>query len=79
MATRAELLEAIERLNEKQMGQVMALVQGLLEKDPDPIRECLKTIPGVKLPAHWPQRFKRVEPLKVEGELVSERLIRERR
>ena len=52
---------------------------GALRKDPDPVQERLRTIPGVKLPVHWPPWFRRVEPLKVEGELVSERLVRERR
>jgi hypothetical protein len=45
----------------------------------DSLRERLKSLPGVKLPAHWPPQFRAVEPLKVEGELPSERLVRERR
>ncbi len=45
----------------------------------DSLLERLKTLPGVKLPAHWPPRFKPVESLDAEGELPSERLIRERR
>jgi hypothetical protein len=45
----------------------------------DPVRERLKTIPGIKLPRRWPPRFKPVEPLRLEGELPSERLVRERR
>jgi hypothetical protein len=45
----------------------------------DPLRERLESLPGVKLPAHWPPRFKPVESLRVEGELPSQRLIRERR
>jgi hypothetical protein len=45
----------------------------------DPLQELLKSLPGIKLPAHWPPRFKPVEPLKVEGELPSQRLVRERR
>jgi hypothetical protein len=43
------------------------------------IQERLKSLPGVKLPAHWPPRFRPVESLKVEGELPSQRLVRERR
>jgi len=43
------------------------------------LRERLKRLPGVKLPAHWPPRFKPVESLQVEGELPSQRLVRERR
>ena len=45
----------------------------------DSLWERLKSLPGVKLPAHWPPQFKPVEPLEVEGELPSERLVRERR
>lgn len=45
----------------------------------DLLWERLKGIPGVKLPRHWPPTFKPVDPLKVEGELPSERLVRERR
>jgi len=41
--------------------------------------EQLKGLSGVKLPAHWPPRFNPVEPLHVEGELPSQRLVRERR
>jgi hypothetical protein len=45
----------------------------------DPVWERLKMIPGVKLPDHWPPRFEKFEPLRVEGEPLSEQLIRERR
>lgn len=45
----------------------------------DSLRERLKSLSGIKMPAHWPPEFKSVEPLKVEGELPSERLVRERR
>jgi len=45
----------------------------------DSLRERLESLPGVKLPAHWPPRFKPFEPLQGEGELPTQRLIRERR
>ena len=45
----------------------------------DSVPEWLRGLPGVKLPARWPPQFKSVEPLEVEGELPSERLVRERR
>lgn len=45
----------------------------------DPVWQCLQSIPGVRLPEHWPPRFETFEPIPVEGELVSEQLIRERR
>jgi hypothetical protein len=46
---------------------------------PDPVWERLKAIPGLKVPDHWPPHFEKFEPIKVEGEPVSEQLIRERR
>jgi hypothetical protein len=46
---------------------------------PDPIWQRLKSVPGIKLPDHWPPHFEKFEPLRVEGEPVSEQLIRERR
>jgi hypothetical protein len=45
----------------------------------DPVWERLRMIPGVKLPDRWPPQFEKFEPLRVEGEPVSEQLIRERR
>ena len=45
----------------------------------DPVWAKLTSIPGVKLPDHWPPRFSKFEPLEVEGEPISEQLIRERR
>jgi hypothetical protein len=44
-----------------------------------PVWERLKSLPGIKLPHRWPPHFKSINPLRVEGELPSERLIRERR
>lgn len=46
---------------------------------PDPVWECLKSIPGVRLPDHLPPQFQDFEPIHVEGEPISEQLIRERR
>lgn len=45
----------------------------------DPVWEYLRTMPGLRLPDHWPPQFERFEPLHIEGESVSEQLIRERR
>lgn len=45
----------------------------------DPVWRRLRRIPGVELPDHWPPQFEKFEPLRVEGEPVSEQLIRERR
>ena len=54
-------------------------LEAAAEQQPDALWQLLKTIPGIKLPRHWPPRFKHVTPIKVEGEPVSEQLIRERR
>jgi len=45
----------------------------------DPVWGCLKRIPGIRLPAHWPPQYPEFEPIPIEGEPVSEQLIRERR
>ena len=81
MEVHAELHQAIDKLDDAQVKTVMALVQDLLEGKTDPILERLKKIPGIRLPAHWPPQFERVQPVKLEeeGELASEQLIRERR
>ncbi len=43
------------------------------------LKELLESLPSVKSPFHWPPRFKPIEALWLEGELPSERLVRERR
>jgi hypothetical protein len=48
-------------------------------RDSDPVWQALSKIPGIGMPKHWPPRFGDFEPIKVEGEPVSEQLIRERR
>jgi hypothetical protein len=50
-----------------------------LPSPPDPVWLRLNSMPGVKLPDHWPPQFENFEPVKLEGESVSEQLIRERR
>jgi hypothetical protein len=45
----------------------------------DPVWQRLNSMPGVKLPDRWPPHFEVFEPIHVEGEPVSEQLIRERR
>lgn len=77
----AELLrQAMARNPEKAPEQIIeqALEDGAASS-PDAVRERLKSIPGTKLPLHSPPRFKQVKPLKTDGELPSETLIRERR
>ncbi len=51
----------------------------LVPSQADPLWDRLKRIPGAHLPHHWPPQFAEFEPLHMEGEPVSEQLIRERR
>lgn len=66
-----------EQIVEQALGEHFRTQRSFLV--PDPVGEKLKGIPGIKLPAHWPPNFPQFDPLLVEGEPVSEQLIRERR
>jgi hypothetical protein len=46
---------------------------------PDPVLEHFRNLPGYIVPKQWPPRFTEFKPIVVEGEPVSEQLIRERR
>lgn len=76
MTSREELHRAIEQLSDDELRQVSAVVERLLQPD---WGRRLAGIPGVRVPAEWPGKFESVERVRVEGELVSEQLIRERR
>ena len=56
MPTREELHQAIDRLEESKLCEVLLIVQSLLGKDTDPVRQRLKTMSGVQVPDqwHWP-------------------------
>lgn len=75
------LQQALARTPERSPEEILeqALEHELVLSSPDPVWERLRAIPGIKLPQCWPPKFKQVKPLPVEGELPSERLIRERR
>lgn len=79
MQSRNELHEAITRLADDQVQHVLAVVDGLLAQDQDPVRERMQQVPGVRMPARWRPKLNPVNPVTPSGELVSERLIRERR
>ena len=64
---------------DEQLSEVLSVVHCLLSEEEDPIRKRLLTIPGIKLPLRRKLRLPSFEPIKVEGELPSEQLIRERR
>ena len=73
--TKEKLHQAIERLNDEQIGRVQAVLEQL-SADP---RERWRSIPGLGVPEQWPPDFGDFEAVKLDGEPVSEQLIRERR
>jgi hypothetical protein len=78
---REALARSPGRSPEEILEQVLAerIVLDVAPARVDPVWECLRSMRGVKLPDHWPPQFEKFEPLAVEGEPVSEQLIRERR
>lgn len=75
MTIREELHRAIEQLREDQLRQVSAFIERMLQRD----FQGLAKIAGVRMPAEWPGKFEHVDRVRVEGELVSEQLIQDRR
>jgi len=68
--------EILEQALLEQAGRAHAPADA---RESDPVWQALSKIPGIGMPEHWPPEFQRHEKLKVEGEPVSEQLIRERR
>lgn len=52
---------------------------GGLAGPPDRVWQKLNAMPGVRPPKHWPPHFEKFEPIVIEGEPISEQLIRDRR
>jgi hypothetical protein len=86
MNLRQELHEVIDKLDESQITRLMPIARSvqsgsavrndLAERE---LFELLKSLPNVTVPAQWPPRFRDVVPIQIDGEPVSEILIRERR
>lgn len=74
--SRADLHQLLDALPEEHIPAAFA---ALTELQQDTLRSSLATIPGVRMPAHWPPQFPDFEPMPYEGEPPSEQLIRERR
>ena len=79
MSSREKLHQAIEKLTDKQLEMVKNSVDALLDEPGNEEREELKKIRAVRFGREIDAERKRFEPIKVEGELPSEILIRERR
>jgi hypothetical protein len=76
MTTKEQVHQAIERLSDDQLSKIQAAIEQLTADDP---RERWRSIPGLQLPDVWPPDYGDFQPVKLEGESVSEQLIRERR
>jgi hypothetical protein len=74
--TKEQVHQAIDRLTEEQLNKVQAVLEQLHTDDP---RERWRSIPGLRLPEEWPPDYGNFEPVRLDGESVSEQLIRERR
>ena len=78
MGCREELHRAIDKLTDKQVESVKNNVDALLERSHDESLHELLRIPGIRLGRDRDPNYNRLEPIKVEGELASEQVIRER-
>jgi hypothetical protein len=77
LPSRAVLHQMLDALSEE---QIPAAYAALTQVQQDALRSALASIPGLRLPAHWPPRFSTFDPMPYEGqESPSEQLIRERR
>jgi len=79
MMTKEEVHQAIDRLNDDQLRPVATLIEELLPRNTASLWEGLKCVPGIRFPGHWPPRFGSVERLRLDGDLASDQLIRDRR
>ncbi len=79
MSSRKELHEAIDELSDEQVELVKKTVEDLLrQSDDEALRQALMKIPGIRIGKEVDPERKQFVPIKVEGELVSEQLIRDR-
>ncbi len=74
--SRHHLHTFLDQLDEQQIEQAE---QALETTHQNSFSATLRAIPGLRVPPHWPPRYRSVEPLTVSGEPASEQLIRERR
>ena len=74
--SRAALHQLVDELPEERMPAAFA---ALTQVRQDALRSALASIPGLRMPAHWPPQFPDFGPMPYEGEPPSEQLIRERR
>ena len=74
--SRQHLHELVDQLNEQQVPQAADALEAIQQAS---LEAILRSVPGLRMPDHWPPQFVEFEPLPVTGEeLPSERLIRER-
>ncbi len=74
--TREQVHEAIDRLTEDQLSRVQEVLEQFSADDP---RGRWRRIAGLRVPDIWPPDYGDFTPVRIEGESVSEQLIRDRR
>ena len=75
---RSHLHQLVDALDDRQLPQAAQALEAIQQAS---LEAILRSIPGLRMPDHWPPRFADFEPLPVPDgeELPSARLIRERR
>ena len=73
---RLPLHDLVDQLDGTQIPQALHALETIRHNS---LAAVLRSIPGLRMPDHWPPRYPTIEPLSVPGEPASEQLIRERR
>jgi hypothetical protein len=73
---RRHLHQLVDELDDRQLPQAAQALEAIQQAS---LEAILRSIPGLRMPDHWPPRYADFEPISIPGEPVSEQLIRERR
>jgi hypothetical protein len=75
---RRHLHQLVDELEDRQLPHAAQALEAIQQAS---LEAILRSIPGLRMPDHWPPRYADFEPLPVADgeELPSARLIRERR
>lgn len=80
MSAKEMLYETIKDLDEEQARQVLSMALRVKKQETkNPTWERLSKVPGIKLPARFPRRFRDFQPVKGWGIPASQLLIEDRR
>jgi hypothetical protein len=75
--SRHHLHQLVDELSDQHLPQATQALEALRQAS---LEGILRSVPGLRMPDHWPPQFVDFEPLPIaDDELPSEQLIRERR